>query len=56
MYWRQFEGNLERRDQDSIPLEDESWVYVTDCLVRMKQDVKLIRKPKEKGTKRSILW
>ena len=49
MYWRQFEGNLDRQDQDSRPIEDESWVYVADCLVRMKLDVKLIHIPKEKG-------
>ena len=48
MYWHQFEGNLERQDQYSGPVKDESWVYVTDCLVRMKLDVKLIRKPKGK--------
>ena len=56
MYWHRSEGNLERQDQDSRPVEDESWVNVIDCLVRMKLDVKLIRKPKGKGTKRNILW
>ena len=49
MYWRQSEGILKRWDQDSGPIEDESWVYVTDCLVRVKLDVELIlRKPKGK--------
>ena len=42
--------------QDSGPVEDGSWVYVIDCLVRIKLDVNLIRKPREKGTKRNILW
>ena len=56
MYWCQCEGNLKRQDQDSRPIKDESWLHVTDCLVRMRLDVKLIRKPKGKGAKRSILW
>ena len=56
MYWHQFEGNLKRQEQDLGLVEDESWVYVTDCLVRMKLDVKLMRKHKGKGTKRNILW
>ena len=56
MYWCQSKGNLKRRDQDSRTAEDESWVYVIDCLVRMKLDVKLIGKPKGKRTKRNILW
>ena len=56
MYWHQSNGNLKRHDQDLGLVEDESWVDVTDCLLWMKLDVKLIHKPKEIGTKRNILW
>ena len=52
MYWRQFEGDLKIRDQDSGHVEDESWVYVIDCLVRMKLDLNLIHvNLKKKGLK-----
>ena len=56
MYWHQYDVNLESRDQDLGPVEDESWVYVTHCLVKMKLDITLIHKSKGKGSKRNILW